>query len=249
MDRAQRHLHCESGELTKPTQARPANHSSVASRLALGTRDHLAGSLSETHNNRRSSHETPHLDKQQKFLSHQLQATLAWVASRNREPERDLTMHHYSQILVAYVIGGLTFIPLCLLALLIHAYLTFPIRADFNEAPAEDVLLRPGDRADVIKSASKGLDEKFKSRGALETDVAAGYFAVCREYTPGGINGKPPERITPTGATTVTSASPSVYQSMYRSIFDRKKEPSPFENKGAPKPPNKGGNVFYIVLR
>ena len=158
-------------------------------------------------------------------------------------------MHSYATILLVYVIGGLTFIPLCLLALLIHAYLTFPVYPSTTPSP-HAVLLRPGDRADVIQSASKGLDEKFKSRGAEETDVAAGYFAVCREYTPGGINGKPPERITPTGPTTVTSASPSVYQSMYRSIFDRKKEPSPFENKGAPpKPPNKGGNVFYIVLR
>lgn len=155
----------------------------------------------------------------------------------------------YTELLFAYVIGGITFIPLCLVALIIHAYFTFPVRNDLLENPKEDILLRPGDRADVIKSASNGLDEKFKSRGVLETDVAAGYFAVCREYTPGGINGKPPERITPTGATTVTSQSPSVYQSMYRSIFDRKKEPSPFENKGAPKPPNKGGNVFYIVLR
>ena len=158
-------------------------------------------------------------------------------------------MHSYASILVVYVTGGLTFIPLCLLALLVHAYFTFPIRNDLDDAPVAEHLLRPEDRADVIKSASKGLEEKFQARGAVDTDVAAGYFAVCREYTPGGINGKPPERITPTGATTVTSASPSVYQSMYRSIFERKKEPSPFENKGAPKPPNKGGNVFYIVLR
>ncbi len=157
-------------------------------------------------------------------------------------------MEGYAYFLFVYAIGGLTFIPLVLVAIFVHAYFSFPIVKDYPSVPSTDAILRPGDRTD-IKAASKGLEEKFQSRGALDTDVAAGYFAVCREYTPGGINGKPPERLTPTGATAVTSPSPSVYQSMYRSIFDRKKEPSPFDNKGAPKPPNKGGNVFYIVLR
>ncbi|KFY58978.1 hypothetical protein V496_05878 [Pseudogymnoascus sp. VKM F-4515 (FW-2607)] len=116
-------------------------------------------------------------------------------------------------------------------------------------APGSNDLLRDGDLADAVRSASKGLHEKFQSRGAQESDVAAGYFAVCREYVPGGINGKPPERTTPTGSTVVTSPSPSVYQSMYRSIFDRKKDTNPLDIKGAGKPTSKGGNVFYVVLR
>ena len=158
-------------------------------------------------------------------------------------------MAGYAYFLFIYVLGGLTFIPLLLVALFTHAYLTFPVRNDAEDLRAKDSLIEPEDRAEDIRAASKGLEEKFQSKGPTEADVAAGYFAVSREYTPGGINGKPPERITPTGPTAVTSASPSVYQSMYRSIFERKKDSSPFDSKGPPKPPNKSGNVFYIVLR
>lgn len=158
-------------------------------------------------------------------------------------------MEGIAYFLFIYVLGGLTLIPLLLLAVLAHAYFTFPVRPVTTDAPGKDDLLHPGDRADTVKSASKDLEEKFHPRGSHESDVAAGYFAVCREYVPGGINGKPPERTTPTGSTVVTSPSPSVYQSMYRSIFDRKKDTGPFDHKGAPKPPNKGGNVFYVVIR
>lgn len=161
-------------------------------------------------------------------------------------------MGRVSYFLFVYVLGGLTFLPLLVVVLIIHAYLTFPVRKTPIEvpgAPGSNDLLRDGDLADAVRSASKGLHEKFQSRGAQESDVAAGYFAVCREYVPGGINGKPPERTTPTGSTVVTSPSPSVYQSMYRSIFDRKKDTNPLDIKGAGKPTSKGGNVFYVVLR
>lgn len=154
--------------------------------------------------------------------------------------------------LLVYLLGGLTFLPFLVVVLILHAYLTFPVRETTTEvpgAPRSNGLLRDGDRADAIRSASKNLDEKFQSRSSQESDVAAGYFAVCREYVPGGINGKPPERTTPTGSTVVTSPSPSVYQSMYRSIFDRRKDTNPLDIKGAGKPTSKGGNVFYVVLR
>ncbi len=134
--------------------------------------------------------------------------------------------------LFVYLLGGLTFLPLLFIAVLIHAYLTFPIRDDTPPSPDKDALLRPGDIDESIKSASNGLEDKFENHGPKESDVAAGYFAVCREYVPGGVNGKPPERTTPTGSTVITSPSPSVYQSMYRSMFDRKKNASPLDNKG-----------------
>ena len=78
--------------------------------------------------------------------------------------------------------------------------------------------------------------------------MAAGYFAVCREYVPGGVNGKPPERTTPAGAVIATE-SPSVYQSMYRSLFDRKQSPSLDGGKGNGKLVKKARNVFFVVLR
>lgn len=172
-----------------------------------------------------------------------------WAISIAEEADPETMMEGATYFLFVYLLGGLTLLPLLVVAVLIHAYVTFPVRDIAVEAPAKNALLRPGDRAETVRSASKGLEEKFQSRGSQESDVAAGYFAVCREYVPGGINGKPPERTTPTGSTVVTSPSPSVYQSMYRSIFDRKKDPGPLDNKGSGKPPNKGGNVFYVVLR
>lgn len=153
--------------------------------------------------------------------------------------------------LLAYVLGGLTLIPLLLGLILLHAHLTFPI---YNETAnrKEDIesIVRPGDDIDAIKRAEKTLGEKFQARNSHEAEVAAGYFAVCREYISGGVGGKPPERVTPAGSTTISAPSPSVYQSMYRSIFDRKPVASPLDNKGGVgKPQKKGGNVFYVVLR
>jgi hypothetical protein len=152
--------------------------------------------------------------------------------------------------LFVYILGGLTFLPLIVIAVLAHAYLTFPIRDDATYRDDEiDSIVQPGDNVDAIKRAQKTLGEKFQPRSGHEADVAAAYFSVSREYTPNGINAKAPERNTPVGSATVAAASPSVYQSMYRSIFDRKPNNSPLDNKGVGKPQKRGGNVFYVVLR
>jgi hypothetical protein len=152
--------------------------------------------------------------------------------------------------LFVYILGGLTFVPLLIISILLHAYLAFPVREDtaYRENEA-DSIVRPGDDVDAIKRAQKILAEKFQPQKNNEADVAAGYFAVCREYVPGGVNGKPPERNTPLGSTVVSTPSQSVYQSMYKSIFDRKPSTSPLDNKGVGKQQKKGGNVFYVVLR
>jgi len=162
----------------------------------------------------------------------------------------NVMMSSLTWFLFVYILGGLTFIPLLILSLLLHAYFAFPIVEDtaYRE-PEADAIVRPGDDLDAIKRAQKTLGEKFQPRNSHEADVAAGYFAVCREYVPGGVNGKPPERSTPLGSTVVSTPSQSVYQSMYRSIFDRKPNTSPLDNKGIGKPQKKGGNVFYVVLR
>ncbi|KAI9670774.1 MAG: hypothetical protein M1817_003885 [Caeruleum heppii] len=148
-------------------------------------------------------------------------------------------------LFLAYLAGGLTFLPLLLVFILLHAYLTFPSAA----APAspvttlKDSLQQPGDDEDLLRSDPARLAEKFRSR-ARDQHVAAGYFAVCREYVPGGVNGKPPERTTPAGIVVATE-SPSVYQSMYRTIFDRKQGPTIDPAKTA----RKARNVFFVVLR
>jgi len=157
----------------------------------------------------------------------------------------------WSAFLLTYLLGGVTFLPLVVVAVFIHAYFNLPYRqdADISQTSAADSdLVQPGDDIEPLKTAQK---DGAKPRAVHhEQDVAAGYFAVCREYTPMGINAKPIERATPVGSATVAAPSPSVYQTMYRSIFDRKQAPGPLDNKnGASQRPKKAGNVFYVVLR
>ncbi|KAI0020626.1 hypothetical protein F4780DRAFT_356767 [Xylariomycetidae sp. FL0641] len=158
-------------------------------------------------------------------------------------------MGSWSGFLLTYLLGGVTFIPLLLALVVLHAHLTFPVREDTgpnrDDGPAD--IVQPGDEMPDLKTAQK---DEARHRLVAESDVAAGYFAVCREYTPMGINAKPIERSTPVGSTTVAAPSPSVYQSMYRSIFDRKHNASsPDDHKSISQRPKKAGNVFYVVLR
>lgn len=147
-----------------------------------------------------------------------------------------------------YILGGVTFLPLVIAVVFLHAYLTFPrpVPDAGSDSVSGSLLHRPGDDDYAFKSGAASLAEKFQR--SREADVAAGYFAVCREYVPGGVNGKPPERTTPAGAVIATE-SPSVYQSMYRSIFDRKQGPSLDTGKGNGKVVKKARNVFFVVLR
>ncbi|CAO2657556.1 Nn.00g036820.m01.CDS01 [Neocucurbitaria sp. VM-36] len=157
-----------------------------------------------------------------------------------------------------YLIGGVTLLP----AVLVLAWFWGTTAADHDSH--EGVTLEGGEaseRRGRFDGSTNGIDEdsanlglglddetleKLKGRTHVP-DVFAGYFAVCREYVPGGINGKPPDRTTPAGAV-VSMESPSVYQSMYRSIFDRNKSMSPtIEASNARS--KKARNVFYVVLR
>jgi hypothetical protein len=153
---------------------------------------------------------------------------------------------------IFYILGGLTFLPLIIFIIAFHAYLTFPTKLETTVGSADDVdapFLPKGDSKDVLKSYLEQLPQEFRTN-AHEPDVAAGYFAVCREYVSRGVNGKPPERSAPAGAVTGTE-SPSVYQSMYRSIFDRNKaHSSALETTSTNAKSSKGTrSVFYIVLR
>lgn len=157
----------------------------------------------------------------------------------------------WTGFLLTYLLGGVTFIPLLIVVVLLHAHYTFPVRNDEtssnSSSNADDNIVQPGDEITALREAQK---DDSKQRLLAESDTAAGYFAVCREYTPMGINAKPIERSTPVGSTTVAAPSPSVYQTMYRSIFDRKPAPNPLDDsKGVSQRPKKAGNVFYVVLR
>lgn len=163
-------------------------------------------------------------------------------------------MGAWATFLLTYLLGGVTFLPLLVLAIFLHAHFTLPRRQDADQGgePGADDLVQPGDDLAPLEAAQKETKDQAKSKAANLQDVetAAGYFAVCREYTPMGINAKPIERSTPVGSTTVAAPSQSVYQTMYRSIFDRKQNPSPLDNgKSVSLRPKKAGNVFYVVLR
>lgn len=159
-------------------------------------------------------------------------------------------MGPFRWFLFVYVLGGITFLPLLIILLLLHAYYTLPQAKENASVTASDdpaELIRPDDDKTILKSGTDDLVEKFHRKH--DSDVAAGYFAVCREYVPGGVNGKPPEKLTPAGDV-VAQESPSVYQTMYRSIFDRPQKPTIEPNKDpAGKNVKRSNNVFYVVLR
>lgn len=158
-------------------------------------------------------------------------------------------MGSFGSFLFVYILGGLTFIPLILSLVVLSVYLTLPVSSLPPPRECEqtrDLIKRPADDQYSLKSGTDELAEKFHR--THESDVAAGYFAVCREYAPGGVNGKPPERTTPAGEV-IAAESPSVYQAMYRSLFDRKQTPTIDPAKGNAKNGKKARNVFFIVLR
>jgi hypothetical protein len=153
--------------------------------------------------------------------------------------------------LVGWGIGALTIIPLLGLIFWVWGTTGVALRKPTEGGlDTADVLELDGEVDNERVGLGVGLAdvvlEKLKERKHAP-DVASGYFAVCREYVPGGINGKPPERATPAGGVVATE-SPSVYQSMYRSIFDRNKTNSPSLD-GVQGRSRKARNVFYVVLR
>lgn len=159
-------------------------------------------------------------------------------------------MEPWSSLLFAYLLGGITFLPLVLIAIFLHGLYSFPIRNDVDtrtqKDDEKDNVVQAGDDLSALDAARK---DEAKTRASRELDVAAGYFAVCREYTPTGINAKPIERVTPAGNTTIAAPSPSVYQTMYRSIFERRATSGPLKDSGVSQRPKRAGNVFFLVLR
>ena len=150
-------------------------------------------------------------------------------------------------IILVYVAGGITFVPLLLTLVLLHAYWTFPTVLPKGRLPdSHDQQLEAKQKEEKEKAYLANLPKELQQ--AHESDVAAAYFAVCREYVPGGVNGRPPERTTPAGAVVATE-SPSVYQSMYRSIFDRKSGAQHVLSHQNTRPAKRARNIFFVILR
>lgn len=149
-------------------------------------------------------------------------------------------------LLFAYLLGGVSFLPI----LAILAYYTLTAPSAVHDPQPSDPPSRPTiDGDDILKGDASGLPPEIRLR-ERDSEAASGYFAVTREYVPGGVSGKPPERPTPVGGN-VAVESPSVYQSMYRSIFERNKQSSPSmdANRGNVRANRRARNVFFVVLR
>lgn len=147
-------------------------------------------------------------------------------------------------LVVVYIIGGLTFIPLVICAFLTVIYYT----STTSRSRHHDALVTETDEA---SGAAKVAGEKMGGKSRTEPEVAAGYFAVTREWTPGGLNGKPPEKLSPAGTTLTKGEEPSqsMYQTMVRSIFDRRPGAAKSNAGAADKGKKRAVNVFYVVLR
>ncbi|KAF3941291.1 hypothetical protein ABW19_dt0201172 [Dactylella cylindrospora] len=145
----------------------------------------------------------------------------------------------------AYFLGAFTFLPIICGIVFALAYISFP--EVFQDESHDGSVRLPSDDDKVFATADAVArltrrNSKDKEQQPLPQDVAAGYFAVTREYVPGGVNGKPPERPTPNG--NLPTESPSVYQTMYRSLFERKPAATSSASGNV-----KGRNVFFVVLR
>jgi len=179
-------------------------------------------------------------------------------------------------LLFAYVFGGLTFIPLLIAAVVLPGWLLLPIVPKAARAHEDDKSTSVLANA-YGETAAKGLlkaaqEEKYAPDGAASATFAvlrafsfqaANEALIAREKsnaTVGSANGAVD------GVADVRDGgSESVYQSMYRSVFDRSKRangaPSVLENKDGTSTGGDGvstarvkrkvipANVFYIVLR
>lgn len=158
-------------------------------------------------------------------------------------------MGSLSSFLFVYLLGGLTFIPLLFALIALHAYLTLPCPAQSTQDANDrrnDGLEFPGDDENSLRTVTDSLEEKF--RRSHESDVAAGYFTVCREYTPTWFNAKAPVRPAPAGEPTAAESA-SVYQTMYSTLFSRSQNSNLKRAKTTDKIEKRANDLFFVVLR
>ncbi|CAK7270604.1 hypothetical protein SEPCBS119000_004173 [Sporothrix epigloea] len=124
-----------------------------------------------------------------------------------------------------------------------------------------DGLVLPGDDVKTLKAVRRehdrernsfsGATRKTKHRQDPADDFAtAGYFAVHRKYVAMGGNLRPMERGSSVGSAEVAPPSPSVYQTFFRSMLNKKPDAEMIEVSSAASPrPKNAHNMFYVVLR
>ncbi|KAL9082597.1 MAG: hypothetical protein Q9165_008848 [Trypethelium subeluteriae] len=147
--------------------------------------------------------------------------------------------------LIIYISGGITLPPFILGCIFLHALFACPTRHDPEQ---EEVA---GHNTGISTLLENGKDqERVSPARAPGADVAAGYFAVSRQFVPGGLSGRANERSQSTASGTTVESS-SIYQNMYRSVFERGKvqHPGIDIDRGNGKQLGKARHVFYVVLR
>ena len=174
---------------------------------------------------------------------------------------------------LTYLLGGLTFLPLLVAAVLTLLWFTLP-HADDPEQLGRETSPSSKDQENE-RLANKEGEDSNRAQSQAHDFAASGTFAVLRSYDFEAAIGAINARNNGTGTTgsndtldktqaadTATGIhSPSVYQTMYRSVFDRSKSgaitnPLFEEEDAEPDPRNKNtrrkpaaANVMYIVLR
>ncbi|KAK3707267.1 hypothetical protein LTR37_012268 [Vermiconidia calcicola] len=171
----------------------------------------------------------------------------------------------FRTLVYTYILGGLTFIPLVLAAILIPAWLALP---KVDDETNEDL---DGSTAADKKNtkADGGLvgDAKIETHSANADAAAEGTFAVLRTYDAQAAHAALAARsssgtVASDGAGDAGGGNDSMYQSMYYSVFDRNKNSAPSTSllqngedgvagaaNGKAKKKVPSVNVFYIVLR
>ncbi|KAL1896383.1 hypothetical protein Sste5346_004768 [Sporothrix stenoceras] len=185
-------------------------------------------------------------------------------------------MASFTTFLIVYLFGGVTFLPLLFVAV-IYAW-TRPVEPDTqadldtilpdgNRVPKGkdnykyDGLVLPGDDIKTLEAARKEHAQERSDFGSskkhhkhrqdpADDGATAGYFAVHRKYVAMGGNLRPIERGSSVGSAEVAPPSPSVYQTFFRSMLNKKSDPNKVEvsNAASPRPKN-AHNMFYVVLR
>ena len=90
-------------------------------------------------------------------------------------------------LLLGYIIGGLSFVPL-----LAYVLWTWGTRTPSSDTPTDATSRSLDNDIDTdLNGWGTGLGEDLlrELKAKHVPDVAAGYFAVCRDYVPGGVNG------------------------------------------------------------
>ncbi|KAK9324125.1 hypothetical protein V1517DRAFT_73368 [Lipomyces orientalis] len=161
-------------------------------------------------------------------------------------------------ILIAYLVGGVTFIPLVVFGVLYYIYQSLPEvdengqiiekKADPSEPPSEEdnqrrkLLEEQENQRKIAEEALKAIEDQIE----IGVDAyMAGWLTVSREFPLKRTNGWSSEKN--------TTLNETAYTSIYKHLMDRKQSvamssASP-DVKAKPKPKKHSANTYFAILR